>query len=318
MKDSIHPRRESRSRPTRMLTAAALLSGVLVAGCGGSSPARPLAAADASAPTSTVAAGDSTAGAASTGAERGPPGGPRVRKVHARQWRDQLPGPETRAGALTSTPPGRDLIARAKAGAGEVREVDSRRWPSRLGFRHPPHRHWGSCCRIAVCMRQHGVPQFPDPRTSMPSNLDPGESGEITDFDGAILLFPATINMQAPAYRQALTACGAPPLGLPTDGSRGRHQQPHGQPARLHGAGDRPSTSAGARGRGGGGDRARHPIGFAAGYRHPGQRGGRRDRAAPRPGRDRHRVGHARPTPTPRPCTTVSAGRSPGCQRSGS
>jgi len=62
-------------------------------------------------------------------------------------------------------------------------------------------------------MRQHGVPQFPDPATSVPSH--PSGVREITDFDGAILLFPSTIDMEAPAYRQALTACGAPPLGLP-------------------------------------------------------------------------------------------------------
>ena len=64
-------------------------------------------------------------------------------------------------------------------------------------------------------MRRHGVSQFPDPRTTVPS--DPLSLGisEITDFDGAILLFPQSLNMQAPAYRQALTACGAPPLGLP-------------------------------------------------------------------------------------------------------
>ena len=41
------------------------------------------------------------------------------------------------------------------------------------------------------------------------------ETTEITDFDGAILLFPSTINLYSPAYRQALAACGAPPLGLP-------------------------------------------------------------------------------------------------------
>ena len=69
--------------------------------------------------------------------------------------------------------------------------------------------------RIAVCMRSHGVPQFPDPRTTMPSNVSPGQYQEITDFDGAILLFPASLNLQAPAYRHALTSCGAPPLGLP-------------------------------------------------------------------------------------------------------
>jgi hypothetical protein len=68
---------------------------------------------------------------------------------------------------------------------------------------------------IAICMRQHNGPQFPDPRTSIPSNVQPGEYQVITDYDGAILLFPTTINLQAPAYRQALAACGAPPLGLP-------------------------------------------------------------------------------------------------------
>ena len=61
-------------------------------------------------------------------------------------------------------------------------------------------------------MRQHGISQFPDPRTSVPTDLTAYQ--EITDFDGAILLFPSTINLQSPAYRQDLDACGAPPLGL--------------------------------------------------------------------------------------------------------
>jgi hypothetical protein len=78
---------------------------------------------------------------------------------------------------------------------------------------HPSAQTLAKLVRIARCMRQHGVPQFPDPRTTVPSN--PAGIQEITDFDGVILLFPATINLQAPAYRQALTACGAPPLGLP-------------------------------------------------------------------------------------------------------
>ncbi len=62
-------------------------------------------------------------------------------------------------------------------------------------------------------MRQHGISQFPDPRTSVPVNL--AGITDITDFDGVILLYPATFNLQAPAYKQALAACGAPPLGLP-------------------------------------------------------------------------------------------------------
>ncbi|MDE3133426.1 MAG: hypothetical protein KGL15_05115 [Acidobacteriota bacterium] len=63
-------------------------------------------------------------------------------------------------------------------------------------------------------MRKHGVSQFPDPKTRMPSGPTPGIQ-EISDYDNAILLFPATIDLQAPAYKHALSACGAPPLGLP-------------------------------------------------------------------------------------------------------
>jgi hypothetical protein len=80
---------------------------------------------------------------------------------------------------------------------------------------HPSAQTLAKLLKIARCMRQHGVPQFPDPATSVPANPLGSGIREVTDFDGAILLFPSTINMQAPAYRQALTACGAPPLGLP-------------------------------------------------------------------------------------------------------
>ena len=62
-------------------------------------------------------------------------------------------------------------------------------------------------------MRQHGISDFPDPRTSAAASIPPGIAQEI-NFDGAILLLPLTLNLQAPAYRQALTACGAPPLGF--------------------------------------------------------------------------------------------------------
>ena len=79
---------------------------------------------------------------------------------------------------------------------------------------HPAAQTLEKLRMIAQCMRQHGVPQFPDPRTSVPANPFDSGAGVITDFDGAILLFPSTMNLQAPAYKQALTACGAPPLGL--------------------------------------------------------------------------------------------------------
>jgi hypothetical protein len=64
-------------------------------------------------------------------------------------------------------------------------------------------------------MHRHGLSEFPDPRTTRPTNVGPGEYREITDYDGAILLFPRAMDLEAPAYKKALTACGAPPLGLP-------------------------------------------------------------------------------------------------------
>jgi len=69
--------------------------------------------------------------------------------------------------------------------------------------------------QIAQCMRQHGVPQFPDPRGTPPpqSSVNLNAYSIITNYKGAILLFPATIDMQSPAYEQAAAACGAGFLG---------------------------------------------------------------------------------------------------------
>lgn len=86
--------------------------------------------------------------------------------------------------------------------------------PPAPGPTHPSAQTLAKLRRIAVCMRAHGISDFPDPRTNIPAQ-PPADIREITNFDGVILLFPSTLNMEAPAYRQALTACGAPPLGLP-------------------------------------------------------------------------------------------------------
>ncbi|MGH2842817.1 MAG: hypothetical protein ACRDKL_04440, partial [Solirubrobacteraceae bacterium] len=84
------------------------------------------------------------------------------------------------------------------------------------GFQMNPSRHtMAKLLRIATCMRAHSIHQFPDPLYNRPKRFSPGAYQEITDFDGATLLFPTSMNLQAPAYRQALNACGAPPLGLP-------------------------------------------------------------------------------------------------------
>ena len=64
--------------------------------------------------------------------------------------------------------------------------------------------------RIARCMRQHGISQFPDPRTSVPSNPFQGGNGVISDIEGVILVFPSTIDEQSPTFTQAAAACTFP------------------------------------------------------------------------------------------------------------
>ena len=206
MRDSIQPYRESRSRPARLLPLAALMSAVLVAGCGGSSPSPTTPAPEASSQASTVAVGDSTAGAGGSG----PLAFARCMRANGvPNFPDPQPGGGARFQTVAGINPTSPVFRAAQAKCQKFMGA----FPGPGSTTHPSSRTLAKLLRIARCMREHGVPQFPDPQTSVPSN--PAGIREITDFDGAILLFPSTIDMQAPAYRQALTACGAPPLGLP-------------------------------------------------------------------------------------------------------
>ena len=205
MQDSIDPRRLIRSRPARLLALATLVSGVLIAGCGGSSPST----------TTAVTAGDPTTSAST------PPVGGSGALAFARCMRangvPSFPDPSGGGGALFSVGAGTNPAAPAfQAARAKCQKLLPGGGPPGPGSKtHPSVQTLTKLLNIARCMRQHGVPEFPDPRTSVPSNPLASGIREVTDFDGAILLFPATINMQAPAYRQALAACGAPPLGLP-------------------------------------------------------------------------------------------------------
>jgi len=67
--------------------------------------------------------------------------------------------------------------------------------------------------RVAQCMRSHGVPNFPDPKTSAPANPRAalgGGGGVISDIEGVILVFPSTIDERSPQFTQAATACAFP------------------------------------------------------------------------------------------------------------
>ena len=101
MHEGLDPKRRSPTR-ARLFTIAAVASGVLVAGCGGSSPS-----ATTGGGASSTASAAANAGAATTSASSSPGSSPsgatrselaELRQVHAGQRRSELPGPETRKG----------------------------------------------------------------------------------------------------------------------------------------------------------------------------------------------------------------------------
>ena len=191
------------------LLATALIGVTLATGCGGASPH--LAAA-------TVASAGTTARRPAESGSTAPTGGSGplafarcMRANGVSNFPDPKPGGGFAAGAIEPASPA-FRAAQSKCQKLMGGPVGGPLIPG--GTTHPSAQTLEKLVRIAECMRRHGIADFPDPRTSVPS--DPLAAGvrEVTDFDGVILLFPATMNLQAPAYRQALTACGAPPLGL--------------------------------------------------------------------------------------------------------
>ena len=73
---------------------------------------------------------------------------------------------------------------------------------------HPSAQALAQMVKVAQCMRRHGISAFPDPRTTVPPF--PAGGGVISIIDGVILVFPATIDTQSPAFTRAATACKFP------------------------------------------------------------------------------------------------------------
>ncbi len=66
-------------------------------------------------------------------------------------------------------------------------------------------------------MRAHGITAFPDPVRATSGSLPTPKPGysRITNFEGWLLEFPASIDMQSAAYARAAAACGAGFLNRP-------------------------------------------------------------------------------------------------------
>lgn len=79
---------------------------------------------------------------------------------------------------------------------------------ARPGEQHPSAAAIAQARAAAKCMRAHGVPNFPDPGTFMPSN--PPAIGTVDNINGAVFLIPGSIDLQAPAVQHAATVCMFP------------------------------------------------------------------------------------------------------------
>jgi hypothetical protein len=56
---------------------------------------------------------------------------------------------------------------------------------------------------LASCIRRHGVPQFPDPAFSPPTNAP-----RVLFLRDAVFAIPASVDPKSPAFRQATRTCG--------------------------------------------------------------------------------------------------------------
>jgi len=200
-----------------LLAVTTLVTGILVAGCRGSSP-NPAAgtAGGATIAGSSIATGGGATNSGSMAPGTGGPSGLAFARCMRANGVPNFPDPSAGRGLVFSTAGINPAAPAFKAAHAKCHELLPGGPPGPGTQTYPSAQTLAKLLNIARCMRDHGVPQFPDPRTSVPSNFSAGEYRGLTDFDGAILAFPATLDMQSPAYTQAAAACGrlAQKLGL--------------------------------------------------------------------------------------------------------
>jgi hypothetical protein len=188
-----------------LLAVAALISGVLVAGCGGGSPGPTVTNSAATVADGGGASGSSAANSGSVASDA---------LAFARCMRangvPNFPDPSPGGGFLFNAGavnPSSPAVSSARTRCQKLMPGGGP--PAPGSTTHPSAQTVAKLVGIAQCMRQHGVPEFPDPRTSVPANpFGSAGAGVITDYDGAILLFPSTLNMESPAYSRAVATCG--------------------------------------------------------------------------------------------------------------
>ncbi len=197
------------ARKPALLTTATLLSVALaLAGCGGSS-------------SPTVAHLSSGKGASSASSEGGGPSpesttSPEQAMIaFAKCMRSNgvpnFPDPTAGGGFLFHASPGLISSPSFKAAQAKCHKLMPGGGPPGPGLTtNPSSQTLAKMLTIAQCMRKHGVSDFPDPRTSVPSKPFGSGYGVISDIEGVILVFPSTIDQQSPTFTRAAAACTFP------------------------------------------------------------------------------------------------------------
>ncbi len=202
MHDSIDSKQLARSRRT-LLLAAILVSGVVVAACGRSSPSPTAATAGGtSGSASTVAAGGrgASSGSAASGAYGpGPLAFSKCMRANGVPNFTDLSSNGMRIGEHGQTVSVNGVPVDAPAFTAAVQKCERYR-PHTSGSPAQTAQQIREGLQFARCMRSHGVPNFPDPEV----RTGPGGNQEA---------YLPGVNIQSPAVRSAANACGGGPKG---------------------------------------------------------------------------------------------------------
>jgi signal transduction histidine kinase len=111
-------------------------------------------------------------------------------------------GPAPATGPQGSPPP-RSALRNVLPGAGALRKLPL----PNAGMRtHPSAQTMVYWRGVARCMHQRGIAAFPDPAAAVPRSL--GSVTEVSDRDGAILVYPTRLDRGSTAFTNAAIACG--------------------------------------------------------------------------------------------------------------
>ncbi len=184
---------------------------LLIAGCGGGS-SKP-GVARLSSDSSKAATSNATTGAGATGPSVESPEAAALAFAGCMRAHGlpNFPDPRAGGGFLFHTGAGADPSSPAfKAAQTKCKKF----LPPGPGSGPPPSaKTLAHYLTVAQCMRQHGVPEFPDPRTTAPSNPRAalgGGGGVISDIEGVVFVFPGRIDHRSQAFTRAAAACSFP------------------------------------------------------------------------------------------------------------